>query len=330
MRLCRPVTRRNRSGFTLVELLTVVGIIAMLIAILLPSLARARNQTKKVKTAGVFSGIDKSLEMFRNDFRDYPDSSRGYDPIFYDLTQAQGGMLLETQDKADPTGQVMSGAHWLARALAGHDRMGMDAAGRVMVHRLADSSPPAGDPFRESVLKAADRKGVYMEGGDLFARDADLRNSGSFKATGRPVVVDAFDFPVLYYRANPRARQAFTFRAPGDVQGVPADVPGIYNHYDNALITGSASLNTTGWDFAGVGQHRMGVFGGMSIDPNSDDFIEKSDFKGSFTERLHNHNAHESGNVIKPQNGETFILISAGPDGNYGTDDDVTNFKGAL
>ena len=46
--MCRPRTMRSRIAFTLIEVLTVVGIIALLLAMLLPGLSAARGQAKGV------------------------------------------------------------------------------------------------------------------------------------------------------------------------------------------------------------------------------------------------------------------------------------------
>ena len=66
--------KRKKTGLTIIELLIVLGIIALLVGLLLPALSVVRNMAKEAKQKAQFSAIELALAAFKNDEGDYPPS----------------------------------------------------------------------------------------------------------------------------------------------------------------------------------------------------------------------------------------------------------------
>jgi len=71
-----PTHRRRRRGFTLTELLVVIGVISLLIGILLPALSRAREASRKTACLSNLRSLGQALIAYANVHHDkFPNSS---------------------------------------------------------------------------------------------------------------------------------------------------------------------------------------------------------------------------------------------------------------
>lgn len=84
---------RRRCAFTLVELLVVIGIIAVLIAMLLPALNKAREQAKLISCASQERQIFYFFSLYAGDYNGYYPALWGYH--HWDITQSDGSKIWE-------------------------------------------------------------------------------------------------------------------------------------------------------------------------------------------------------------------------------------------
>ncbi|MBV8580776.1 MAG: prepilin-type N-terminal cleavage/methylation domain-containing protein [Candidatus Eremiobacteraeota bacterium] len=107
--------RRSEQGFTLIELMIVVAIIAILAAILIPNFVNARSQAQTAACESNLRAIATALELYYADNQVYPTASSV--SVAPALLTANGVTYLNNTPR-DPAAQGGSGAYILTTNLA--------------------------------------------------------------------------------------------------------------------------------------------------------------------------------------------------------------------
>ena len=333
-------TKMKKKGFTIVELLTVMAIIALLLSILSPALRMVRRIAKDVGQRAQFHSIDVGLETYSGEMEQYPDSTI----LPWD----------STNNRPLGSGPYTVGAHHLAEALVGRDLLGFDpwttwdSEKDDTLGKYKDiyaSEEPPKNSLPDQVTKSLDRrKGPYLSSDSVEAYQiqqlyeittapgnvypGNLDRTGSAPSTTyspAPVLTDSYRVraislpngkqvkagsPILYYRANITSRIFENSKnGNGGAQTVsdPCAAEGIYNSFDNEELLALGTM----------------------MDQNKKHNFDK-DEGGTEEGRTKFYDAITNPTITtqrRSYNQTSFILMSAGFDGIFGTPDDIYNFS---
>jgi len=284
-------SKRFLTGFTTVELLTVLAIISMLVGLLIPAVSMVKSIAREVKQSAQLTTMGMALEAFRNDYGDYPPSNL-------------------------QIGGDYCGAQKLAEALCGWDLLGFHPKSDFNSDGCDNSGVPVYDQ-----ANLDERKGPYLElaTANVFKLGALFFPNGTSPLNGdRYVICDAFGVksvpvpvggkafkagtPILYYRANVSSKQMIY-----NSSGITNFAANIYNVQDNGILVALGKVKDGS-------PHRLDI----NLNPG----VFYSSDGGVIDPKV----PAPAGMVGWPYMPDSYILISAGADGEYGTGDDITNF----
>ncbi len=281
-------SKRFLTGFTTVELLTVLAIISMLVGLLIPAVSMVKTIAREAKQSAQLTTMGMALEAFKNDYGDYPPSNF-------------------------QIGGDYCGAQKLAEALCGLDLLGF--------HPKSDFNSDGYDNSGVFIYDQAnldERKGPYLElaTAGVFKLRYLFPGGTPFLDGDRYVICDAFGVksvpvggksfkagtPILYYRANVSSKQMIY-----NPTGMNKFEDNIYNVQDNGNLVALGKVKDGS-------PHRLDI----NLNPG----VFYSSDGGVIDPKV----PAPAGMVGWPYRPDSYILISAGADGVYGTGDDITNF----
>jgi len=295
----------KRHGFTLVEMLTVLAIITILVGLLVPSMTMVRRVATEAKQKAMLTSIGAALATFRNDYGDYPPSDDRADRASYGGAQKLAEAMF---------GQDLHGFHPQTDWLPGSGIYGFPRP-RPSEANLRERKSPYLDLSTVQVVMVSDYYSRLIQCGtnpplhlaayfiaDVFGREKLTLPSGQIVKVGPPI---------LYYKANPNSR---IYDGEADVQSR------IYNCTDNGnLIAATEQLHNIitrppPCHFPAPSEY-------VNFALRHPDFFYGSPPTIPF-------GYIQDPRVLNPWpwRVDSYLLITAGADGIYGTEDDIKNF----
>jgi len=312
----------SKSAYTIIELLTVMTIIVILIGMLVPSLNMVKRYARDVNQKTQFHAIDVAMELYNHEFDGYPDS-----------------------DEKDEAGQDYCGAMKLAEAMMGQDLIGFHTDSHFRADctedgtsatKLYDNPPGSLVPIPPDNLMARKKPLLQLENANayrlrhIYGEEPDstepfdeelfvlcdvyksVLNMKKPSEGGKPKI----GMPILYYKANTSgAKHPYLDERGNLAPGTNIDDPqNIYDYKDND------ELVKLGMPFKKSIAHLM-ASGSQPTRHRAP--MNISDPKYFYDNTKNDKITIKTG---MPFNSDTYILLSAGYDGEYGTRDDVYNF----
>lgn len=300
--------RQGRAGFTLVELLTVIGIIAILISILIPVVAAIQRKAREADTSAEIARLATACQNYYNDYRSYPGPVPDRS-IYPNMPQPQ--------DKL-PGLAVITSSENLVAGLLGAIQAQTDGTflyqpqfvgqGPQSLNLLnpKQSSPYA--TFTAKELTEADATGNYNTYNSIAVAKQNIPDGPI------PEFMDHFATPnaIIYLRAR--------VGAPNMLSGYNSATAANSQYEPRQLDPYWAALQPSG-NYGSFPTYEPAI---RYTDPAT----KKTDYNPSTNVVLYNapvdffkHPTINDGRT--PRARDSFILISAGADGTFGSKDDI-------